>query len=51
MLYIDRGSNIPIYQQIYEQMKRDIISGNLPVNHASSPHEYWPANCRSAETR
>ncbi|MEL5898147.1 PLP-dependent aminotransferase family protein, partial [Clostridium sporogenes] len=31
MLYIDRGSNIPIYQQIYEQMKRDIISGNLPV--------------------
>ncbi len=31
MLYIDRGSNMPIYQQIYEQMKRDIISGNLPV--------------------
>lgn len=31
MLYIDRESNIPIYMQIYEQMKRDILSGNLPV--------------------
>jgi GntR family transcriptional regulator/MocR family aminotransferase len=31
MLYIDRESKIPIYIQIYEQIKRDILSGNLPV--------------------
>jgi len=31
MLHINRGSNLPIYQQIYEQMKRDILTGKLPV--------------------
>lgn len=32
MLYIDRDSKTPIYQQIYEQLKRDILTGNIPVN-------------------
>ena len=30
MLKIERGGNLPIYQQIYEQIKADILSGNLP---------------------
>lgn len=30
MLHIDRNSNLPIYQQIYEQIKSDILSGNFP---------------------
>lgn len=30
MIYIDRNSKLPIYQQIYEQIKSDILSGNLP---------------------
>ena len=30
MLEIERGGGIPIYQQIYEQIKADILSGNLP---------------------
>lgn len=30
MLNIERSSGIPIYQQIYEQIKADILSGNLP---------------------
>lgn len=30
MLKIERNSGIPIYQQIYEQIKADILSGNLP---------------------
>lgn len=30
MLLIERNSNVPIYQQIYEQIKRDILSGNYP---------------------
>ncbi len=32
MLHIDRESSIPIYQQIYEQMKRDILTGKLPAD-------------------
>jgi GntR family transcriptional regulator/MocR family aminotransferase len=32
MLYIDRGSKTPIYQQIYEQIKQDILTGKIPVN-------------------
>lgn len=32
MLHIDSESNIPIYQQIYEQLKRDIVTGKLPVD-------------------
>lgn len=31
MLYIDRESKIPIYVQIYEHIKRDILSGNMPA--------------------
>lgn len=31
MLKIDRNSNLPIYQQIYKQIKDDILSGNLPA--------------------
>lgn len=30
MLKINRNSKSPIYQQIYEQIKNDILSGNLP---------------------
>ena len=30
MLKIERGSGVPIYQQIYKQIKADILSGNLP---------------------
>lgn len=30
MLKIERGGGVPIYQQIYEQIKDDILSGNLP---------------------
>ena len=30
MLKIERGNGFPIYQQIYEQIKADILSGNLP---------------------
>lgn len=30
MLLIERNSNVPIYQQIYNQIKADILSGNLP---------------------
>lgn len=30
MLKIERSSGVPIYQQIYEQIKADILSGNLP---------------------
>lgn len=30
MLKIERGSGVPIYQQIYEQIKADILSGDLP---------------------
>ncbi len=31
MLHIDHDSKKPIYQQIYEQVKQDILSGNLPI--------------------
>lgn len=31
MLYIDRESKIPIYMQIYEHIKWDILNGNMPV--------------------
>ncbi|SHK37863.1 PLP-dependent aminotransferase family protein [Desulforamulus aeronauticus] len=31
MLHIDHNSQKPIYQQIYEQMKQDIVIGNLPI--------------------
>lgn len=30
MLKINRKSKLPIYQQIYEQIKNDILSGNIP---------------------
>lgn len=30
MLKIERSNGIPIYQQIYEQIKADILSGDLP---------------------
>lgn len=30
MLKINRNSKMPIYQQIYEQIKNDILLGNLP---------------------
>lgn len=30
MINIERNSGFPIYQQIYEQIKADILSGNLP---------------------
>lgn len=32
MIHIDRNSNIPIYHQIYNQIKKDILSGNLSEN-------------------
>lgn len=32
MLKIERNGGVPIYQQIYEQIKADILSGNLPEN-------------------
>lgn len=31
MLHIDHESQKPIYQQIYEQIKHDILIGNLPI--------------------
>lgn len=31
MLHIDRNSRQPIYQQLYEQIKQDILTKNLPV--------------------
>ena len=31
MIQIDYNSRQPIYQQIYEQVKRDILMGNLPI--------------------
>jgi GntR family transcriptional regulator/MocR family aminotransferase len=31
MLHIDHESQKPIYQQIYEQIKYDILMGNLPI--------------------
>lgn len=31
MLQVDHNSRQPIYQQIYEQIKRDILMGKLPV--------------------
>ena len=31
MLYIDSECKIPFYMQIYEHIKRDILSGNMPV--------------------
>lgn len=32
MIKIDRNDNLPIYQQIYEQIKSDIVSGNMAEN-------------------
>lgn len=29
MIYLDRQSKIPLYSQIYDQIKRDILNGNL----------------------
>lgn len=31
MLYINRKSRLPIYQQIYDQLKKDILNGSLPT--------------------
>ncbi len=30
MPYIDRGKNVPLYEQIYRAIKEDILSGRLP---------------------
>lgn len=32
MLHIEHKSQKPIYQQIYEQIQRDILMGNLPID-------------------
>lgn len=50
MLYIDRESKIPIYVQIYEHIKRDILSGNMPVESRISSTRCWPMNYMWAET-
>lgn len=30
MIYLDRELNVPLYEQIYQSIKNDILSGKLP---------------------